>query len=103
MSLCPSGPGVDVNDILRVLQRPLSPTLKSRQFEIRARHRDLRKTPKNQDIEKYELVEDFKDRYREMGPVRNNLITVNNAIAVKDLNASGTVSTNTDAKPPTFK
>ncbi|OJD15844.1 hypothetical protein AJ78_03941 [Emergomyces pasteurianus Ep9510] len=47
------GPSVDVKDILRVLQRRLSPTLRSRQFEVRARHRDLCKAPKNQDIQKW--------------------------------------------------
>ncbi|OJD19748.1 hypothetical protein AJ78_00247 [Emergomyces pasteurianus Ep9510] len=156
MSFCPSGPGVDVKDILKVLQRRLSPSLRSSSFEVRARHRDLCKAPKNQDIEKwldpwiiierdirdagiidwydlitdfinaniaidsglaqacamyvkrktrentlefYELVEDFQDRYREMGLIRNNLITVNNA--VKDSNAN--VSTSTDSKPPKFK
>ncbi|OJD14252.1 hypothetical protein AJ78_05381 [Emergomyces pasteurianus Ep9510] len=133
MSLCPSGSGVDVNDILRSLQRRLAPTLRSRQFEVRARHKDLCKTPRNQDIEKWldawilierdirdagiidsdDLVTDFlnaniaidvgwaqayfKERYREMGLIRNNLITVNNVM--KDSNAEA----NTETKPPTFK
>ncbi|OJD17991.1 hypothetical protein AJ78_01948 [Emergomyces pasteurianus Ep9510] len=166
MSLCPSGSDVDVKDILRSLQRRLAPTLRSRQFEVRARYKDLCKTPRNQDIEKwldawipierdirdagiidsydlvidflnaniaidvgwvqacalnvkrklqeneaslelYMLVMDFKERYREMRLIRNNLITVNNVMKDSNTSVNASASTNTGAntesKPPTFK
>ncbi|OAX83455.1 hypothetical protein ACJ72_02188 [Emergomyces africanus] len=66
MKKCTSGAGADVKDILKALRKHLSPTIESRQYEIRERQKALCKPPKIKILEndwmKWVIVEqDLRD------------------------------------------